>query len=265
MATLRRQLDALQLQVQRQDALQVNQRRTSTNSTSSTSSTTVSEAAPPSTTADPGFLRANIRFPPFWPHNPVMWFNQVEAQFHLLHIDDEQTRFRLVIAHLEPQYASKVDEVINGPPDRQPYQHLKTTLVQRNAGSDDERLRAFWTDTDMGDRKPSEYLRYLRSLVGPDLLPDSTLRKLWSQRLPPHVLSAIAALRDTDLTTVAEIADGVFENTSRPQVSCASSDSCAALQDIQRQLAELRDKLSNSKPENRRHSPSRRPPDCSGK
>jgi len=117
----------------------------------------------------------------------------------------------------------------------------------------------------MGDRKPSEHLRYLRSLVGPDVLPDSTLCKLWSQRLPPHVLSAIAALRDTDLTTVAEIADGVFENTSRSQVSSASSDSCAAFQDIQRQLAELRDKLSNSKPENRRHSPSRRPPDRFGK
>jgi len=39
----------------------------------------------------------------------------VEAQFNLLHIDDEQTRFHLFIAHLEPQYASKVDDVIKRP------------------------------------------------------------------------------------------------------------------------------------------------------
>jgi hypothetical protein len=59
----------------------------------------------------------------------------------------------------------------------------------------------------MGDRKPSQFLSHLRSLV-PDL-PDYILRTIWTSRLPGKVQATLACLPEVELDAAADCADRI--------------------------------------------------------
>jgi hypothetical protein len=97
-------------------------------------------------------------------------------------ISSEQTKFCYVISQLDHRYAAEVKDIITSPPERDPYTTLRTELVRRLFPSREQRIRQLLTLEEMGDRKPSQFLRYIRSL-SPDV-PDDFLRSIWSSRLP---------------------------------------------------------------------------------
>jgi hypothetical protein len=130
-----------------------------------------------------------VRLPPFWAERPAVWFAQAEAQFALAGISSEQTKFYYVISQLERQYASEVEDIIISPPERDPYTMLKTELVKRLSPSKEERIHQLLA-LEMGDSKPSQFLRHLRSLA-PEA-PEDFLRTIWSSRLPPKVQAILA-------------------------------------------------------------------------
>jgi hypothetical protein len=68
--------------------------------------------------------------------------------------------------------------------------------------------RAHW----MGDRKPSQFLRHLRSLV-PDL-PDYFLRTVWTGRHPMKVQDTLARHPEVELDAAANCADRIIETVS---------------------------------------------------
>jgi hypothetical protein len=70
----------------------------------------------------------------------------------------------------------------------------------------------------MGDRKTSQFLRHLRSLV-PDL-PDYFLRTIWTSRPPVKVQATLACHPEVELDAVANCADRIIENV--PQSAFAS-------------------------------------------
>jgi hypothetical protein len=61
-----------------------------------------------------------------------------------------------------------VEDIITSPPHHDPYTALKTELLNRLSPTREQRLRQIITHEEMGDRKPSQFLRHLRSLA-PDL------------------------------------------------------------------------------------------------
>jgi hypothetical protein len=63
-----------------------------------------------------------------------------------------------------------------------PYTTLKTELAKRLCPSRHQRTRQLFTLEEMGDRKPSQFLRSL----APDI-PDNYLRILWTRRLPTNI------------------------------------------------------------------------------
>jgi hypothetical protein len=129
--------------------------------------------------------RVAVRLPPFWAERPNVWFAQAEAQFTLAGISSEQTKFYYVIAHLDHRYATEVEDIITSPPEREPYTTLRTELIRRLSPSKEQRIHQLLTLQEMGDRKPSQFLRRLRSLA-PDV-PDDFLRSIWSSRLPTNI------------------------------------------------------------------------------
>jgi hypothetical protein len=129
--------------------------------------------------------RVAVQLPPFWVERPAVWFAQAEAQFTMAGISSEQTKFYYVILQLDHRYATEVEDIVISPPERVPYTKLKTELVRRLSPSKKHRIR-----NDMGDRKPSQFLRHLRSLV-PDM-PGNLLRSIWSSRLPSHIRAVLA-------------------------------------------------------------------------
>jgi len=124
-----------------------------------------------------------IRFPPFWPGKPSVWFAQLEEQFALSKVAQDATKFYYVISHLDMKYAAELEDVITNPPPTGRYERIKIELIRRLSLSEEQRARQLMMHQEMGDRRPNQYLRHLRTLAGPSV-PSDFLRTLWTDRLP---------------------------------------------------------------------------------
>jgi hypothetical protein len=71
----------------------------------------------------------------------------------------------------------------------------------------------------MGDRKPSRFLRHLRSL-DPDV-PDEFLHTIWSSRQPPKIQAFLAGQPEGSLNSAARCADRISEVTPQPVLASA--------------------------------------------
>jgi hypothetical protein len=69
----------------------------------------------------------------------------------------------------------------------------------------------------MGERKPSQFLRNLRSLA-PDI-PDNYLRILWTSRLPTNVQVILASMPEVGSDAAALCADRIIETVSPSTVA----------------------------------------------
>ncbi|XP_028171296.1 uncharacterized protein LOC114360711 [Ostrinia furnacalis] len=139
--------------------------------------------------------RVALRLPQFWAEDPEIWFAQVEAQFACTSTKNDSTKFFQVIRELDQRTASEVRDVITNPPATGKYEKLKHELINRLSVSHEHRMRQLLTHEELGDRKPSQFLRHLRALAG-DGVNDDFLRSLWSGRLPTHIQVMVAILAD---------------------------------------------------------------------
>jgi hypothetical protein len=166
-------------------------------------------------------------------------------------ISSERTKFFQVISQLDHRYAAELEDIITFPPERDPYTMLRTELVRRLSPSREQCICQFLT-LEMGDRKPSQFLRHLRSLA-PDV-PDDFLHTIWSSRLPPNIQAFLAGQPEGSLNSAACCADCISEVTPQPALASAGPppDSTALLQgieDLSCQVAALtaeRDRLRTS-------------------
>jgi hypothetical protein len=99
----------------------------------------------------------------------------------------------------------------------------------------------------MGDRKSSQFLRQLRSLV-PDV-PDDLIRSIWASRLPRDVQAIIVGQPEGDLNAAARCADRITEISSQPILaSVAPLHDSNALQQRIEKLSRQVEVLSNFAP-----------------
>lgn len=172
--------------------------------------------------------RVGVKVPPFWPDKPSLWFAQLDGQFALSNITSDTTKFYHVISVLEPRYASEVEDIIINPPETNKYEALKQQLIARLSASRSEQLKQLMMKEELGDRKPSQFFRHIRSQAGADY-PDEFIRTLWSSRLPTLLQSIIATQEDMPLEKLALLADKIQEaissGTSHVAVASTSSSS----------------------------------------
>jgi hypothetical protein len=186
--------------------------------------------------------RVAVRLPPFWPERPAVWFAQAEAQFTLAGISSERIKFCHVISQLDHRYAAEVEDIITSPPERGPYSLLRTELVRRLSPSTEQRIRQLLTVEEIGDRKPSQFLRYLRGLA-PDVS-DNVIRSVWTSRLPRNIQSFLAGQNEDNLEAAALCADRISSVEVQPALaSVGQSTEDGALRqeiaDLSRQVAAL--------------------------
>ena len=196
--------------------------------------------------------RVAVRIPPFFPEDPSMWFAQVEFQFKLANITVDDTKFSYVVSNLEPLYAKEVRDVITNPPATDKYEKFKTELIKRLSASQEKRVRQLLMHEELGDRKPSSFLRHLTALAGSDV-PTDFLITIWTSRLPLNVQTAIATQKGSPTEKLCDLADVVYEMApSTPQVAStsnspaavsfpqiASSSTNSSVNDMARQISEL--------------------------
>lgn len=190
--------------------------------------------------------RVSVKIPPFWPEEPEIWFAQVEGQFALSGITVDETKYNYVIASLSPQYCREIKDIIVSPPSSGRYEKLKTELVRRLSSSQENKVKQLLTHEELGDRKPSQFLRHLQSLAGPNV-PDDFLTTIWTSRLPRGLQTVLAGQpQGTSLQSLADLADRVYDVIGpAPAVASTSSAPGSSFESLAREVAELRRQFEN--------------------
>lgn len=166
--------------------------------------------------------KITLRAPPFWPDEPELWFAQIESQFILSGITQDSTKYAHILSQLDAKFAKEIKDVIINPPKEEKYAAVKNALIQRVSASQEERTRQLLEHEELGDRKPSQFLRHLRTLAGVSV-PDHLLRTLWLGRLPSHMRMILATRSQDRLEEVAEQADRIMEVSGRSVSEIATS------------------------------------------
>lgn len=197
-----------------------------------------------------------VKLPAFWPDKPIIWFAQVEAQFKLAGITADDTMFNYVVAQLDQKLAIEVEDIITSPPAiGQRYTKLKEELTRRLSMSDEQRVRQLISEEELGDRKPSQLLRHLRSLAGNAFSDDNVLRQLWTRRLPQQVQAILVSHPDLSLDKLAELADKIIEIASPKQIYSCSAPSTSSnaniLETLVQQVEELGKQVASLSTKNR--------------
>lgn len=113
-----------------------------------------------------------------------------------------------------------------------------------------KKIRQLLTDEELGDRKPSQFLRHLKNLAGPGV-PAEFLRTIWTSRLPTSTQSIIASQAKADLEEIAELADRIHDVVAvTPQVATTSTTAgpsgipmSSEIAQLTRQVQALSDKV----------------------
>jgi hypothetical protein len=122
-----------------------------------------------------------------------------------------------VISQLDHRYAAEVEDVIISPPQQDPYTKLKTELLKRLSFSREQRAQQLLTFEEMGDRKPSQFLRHLRGFA-PDV-PDYLLCTIWTNRLPTNIRTTLACHPEIELDAAALCVDRITETVPPPALA----------------------------------------------
>lgn len=163
----------------------------------------------------------SVRLPPFTPAKPALWFALIERYFETANITTEEAKFTHAVLSLDTRYTAEIEDLILQPHKDHPFITLKEQLVKRLSASQEEKTRELLEKATIGERKPSQFLRELRSLGGA-VFTDDVLRTIWNSRLP-HDMQAILSTQQTlTLDQLADLADNIkatYQNGSTSQIS----------------------------------------------
>ena len=212
----------------------------------------------PDETVSSAVYRVTVRLPPFWPNRPAIWFAQAEAQFELSDITRQRTKFNYMVSQLNQQHAAEVEDIIISPPEHKPYDRLKAELVRWLSTSCEQHMRQLLSHEEMGNRKPSQFLRHLKGLA-PDV-PDDFLCTIWASRLPLHMQAILAGQTEGSLDSASHLADRICEVTPLPataSITPSTPDNTAGLsewiEELSCQVASLQASQTHSHSHSRDH------------
>ncbi|XP_015435180.1 PREDICTED: uncharacterized protein LOC107190810 [Dufourea novaeangliae] len=158
---------------------------------------------------------ANIKIPPFWKHEPSLWFIQVESMFQTSRITSDSTKYNHIVSSLDAETMMEVADILRNPPGEGRYVQLKTEIIKRFSDSADQQLHMALAEVQLGDKKPSQLLRQLQSLAG-NRASEDVLRVRWLALLPPAIVRCLKILRAASLNEQAQLVDELMENHSGP-------------------------------------------------
>lgn len=181
-----------------------------------------------------------VKIPTYNPSDPQLWFKMCESTFALATpkpITSPSTKFNYVLAHLPPDTASLVRDVILKDVTDDSYGELQEAIVNRCGESRSQEIRKLLLGEQLGDRKPSQLLRDMQRRAQSHSVSDTLLLELFLSQMPSQVQSIIASIQPTTSTKAAEVADRILE-ISPPEVNVLSS--LPAMSSNAELLAEIR-------------------------
>lgn len=197
----------------------------------------------------------DFKMPAFSKQSVEMWFRQLDTKFLIQNITSETTKYRYAIAALDPDIMTEVSDIIfSCDTSQSPYTDLKTHLIKIFADSTEKKLQKVLNGLDLGDKKPSELLREMKRLAGPNI-PENILKSLFFKQLPTNVRE-ILATSTKNLSKIAEKADKILEQSNQQStISAVTQDSSNLEQAIKLLTAKI-DALTTQHTSRRYRSPS---------
>ena len=174
----------------------------------------------PANNPTPAVQAVTLKLPSFWCSKPEVWFTQIESQFAIRHITNDQTRYDYVVSALDDSTASEIEALLLSPPAENRYDAVKQTLISAFGKSQAVKDSELLAISGLGDKKPTGLLRYMRSLNAD---PETLMRALFLQQLPPEVRRVLAGSTTTDLDELAVAADRIVESSTNDPFSRISS------------------------------------------
>ena len=100
----------------------------------------------------------DLKIATFYSTDVELWFNQIETQFDLHQITDDDKRYRLTCAVLSGEVASDVRDVLLQPFLTHKYENLKGILFERRSLTTPERVNKVISGEKLGSDIPSRFL-----------------------------------------------------------------------------------------------------------
>ncbi|GFT68965.1 uncharacterized protein NPIL_677541 [Nephila pilipes] len=140
----------------------------------------------------------------------------LEAQFANSGISQDATKYNIVVAALDENVLDFVVDILSDPPENEKYNTLKKALLNRLTDTEESRLKKLLTDLELGDKRPSDLLREMKSLAG-NSISDEVIKSLWLQRLPQQTQAILTISNDT-IDKIAEMADKIIAVYSSSEI-----------------------------------------------
>ena len=170
-----------------------------------------------------------IHLPSFNRSDPQLWFIQAEEQMNVANVTEENSKYSILVSALPPEVSCEVRDVLLHRPVVNPYTFLKARIFERLCSTLDERLKRLLQEETLGDRRPTQLLIRMQSLIseGSANIDNAVLRSLFLQRMPPHVREILAISGDeTNIERLASMADKIIAaNTNRLSVNAINNTS----------------------------------------
>ncbi|KAK3888601.1 hypothetical protein Pcinc_007327 [Petrolisthes cinctipes] len=173
--------------------------------------------------------------PPFVEDSPDIWIIQLDLYFARAQIVQQEVKFQTAASLLPAHHVMEFIDMIRDP-SVQAYDEFCGALMSRLGKSTEENLRSILAAQQLGDRKPSQFLRHLLELTKPHITDkDSPLvRHIFLQAMPDKSLPFLQFLPpETPLDTLAGTADRVVSslNQASAAVDAVSSTEFLSNQD----------------------------------
>ena len=147
----------------------------------------------------------------FYSTDVELWFNQIETQFDLRQITDDDERYRLTCAALSGEVASDVRDVLLQPFLTHKYENLKGILIERQGSSTPERVSKVISGEKLGSDIPSRFLRRLQNTAGfgtKAVVGKAVIRQAFIRQMPTSLRAHLATQPEsTSLESLAMLAD----------------------------------------------------------
>ena len=155
-----------------------------------------------------------LSFPEYCQLEPRFFFAQAERIFSVNGVTDEHQKFVAIITAIPQNVLLEVSHLIYNPDASRPYSMLRDSLIQSNSVSDVQKITNLLENEQMGDRKPSSFLRHIKSFFGANapVVEQSVIKPLFLSRLPKSIAHVLAMLDDSEsLDSIALKADRIYD------------------------------------------------------
>ena len=144
---------------------------------------------------DPEVGSLRVKLPAFWSDKPEAWFVQAESNFKARRITNQVAKFHLVVIALDSETVDGVLDLLEEPPENDPYDQLKARLVQSFKLSKVDKIKRALEATSADDENPVKFADKIMALTrgasGEDIakvmfmlqMPDAVRKTMWAEPL----------------------------------------------------------------------------------